>query len=223
MGQGNAQDPIGLGTCHGAVTQRWSMVANKDNYQIVGVNSLCLDISNGVAANGTPLDLSKCVSDNTVELWALFQAPDESAAQSAAQTTNSTRSVLERHGLMGTFAEDCTKNPSDSNQYVVHRPLDAERVERNQMKSPTVRSYTALVEKAEELTSNEVAMNIIITETVITQMKDWRMHLVTKIDGNRIRLMESTPLSGQYAGRANISAGRAAGGGEETHWLTKCK
>ena len=27
------------------------------------------------------------------------------------------------------------------------------------------------------------------------------MHLVTRIDGNRIRLMESGPLSGPYAGQ----------------------
>jgi hypothetical protein len=51
-------------------------------------------------------------------------------------------------------------------------------------------------------------MNLLITESTNAQMKDWRIHLVTRIDGNRIRLMESGPLSGPYAGQKNIIAGR---------------
>jgi hypothetical protein len=82
LGQGRAQDAIGVGTCNGAVTQRWSMVPNKDKYQIIGVNNLCLDISNGVPANGTPLDIATCAPDSLGELWVLYQAPDTAAVQS---------------------------------------------------------------------------------------------------------------------------------------------
>jgi Ricin-type beta-trefoil lectin domain len=224
LGQGNAQDAIGVSPCSGGVNQHWSMVANKDVYQIVGTNSLCLDISNGVVANGTPLDLSKCAPNNVLQLWVLFQASDGSATQSPpAQTSSSVQNILARHGLIGTFAENCTKDPSDDNQYILHRVLDTEHVERNQMKNRTVRSYAASVESAEELTANDIGMKILITETLNAQMKDWRMHLVTRVDDNRIRLMESGPLSGPYAGQTNIFAGKATNGGGETHWLTKCQ
>jgi hypothetical protein len=223
LGRGNVRDAIGVGKCNGGDNQHWNMIANNDYYQIVGASSLCLDISNGTA-NGKPLDLAECTPNSVVELWTRLQGSETSPAQSVpAQPSSAVQDILKRHGLMGTFAEDCTKDPSDNNQYIVHRVLDAERVERDQMKSRGARSYAALVDNAEELTPNDVAINILITETTITDMKDWRMRLVTRIDGNRIRLMESGALSGPYAGRTNIFAGRAANGGDETRWLTKCQ
>jgi hypothetical protein len=224
LGQGNARDPVGVGTCSGSASQHWSMVPVRDNYQIVGAGNLCLNISNGVTANGTPLELSACVPNSALELWALYQTSNTSVSSSAAaQGSNSVQNIFERHGLIGTFAEDCTKEPGDSNQYIVHRAIDANRVERDQMKSRTVRSYAAFVDNANEVTTNDVGMDMLITESANAQMKDWRMHLVTRIDGNRIRLMESGPLSGPYAGQKNIIAGKTANGGTETHWLKKCQ
>ena len=87
LGQGSARDAIGVGACKGSVTQRWSMTPNKDNYQIIGVNSLCLDISNGVTADGTPLELAPCAANNVAELWLLLQAADASATQSTPAVT----------------------------------------------------------------------------------------------------------------------------------------
>lgn len=83
LGQGKADDPVGIGKCSGAVTQRWSMIASGDSYQVVGANSLCLNITNAVIANGTPLDLQPCVPNKAVELWALYQAGDASTAQAS--------------------------------------------------------------------------------------------------------------------------------------------
>jgi Ricin-type beta-trefoil lectin domain len=223
LGQGNPRDAIGVGTCNGSVSQRWSMVPAKDNYQIIGPGNLCLNISNGVTANGTPLELAACTPNNAVELWALYQASNAPAASNAGQASSSVQTIFERHGLVGTFAEDCTKDPGDSNQYIVHRVIDASHVERDQMKSRSVRSYAAFVDNADEVSSNEVGMNMLITESTNAQMKDWRMHLVTRIDGNRIRLMESGPLTGPYAGQNNIVAGKTTNGGTETHWLKKCQ
>jgi hypothetical protein len=222
QGQGVAQDAISVGTCNGGSNQRWIMAANNDLYQIVGMNGLCLDISNGVAASGTPLDLAKCAPSSIAQRWVLFQAADAAAQSTPGQPANPVRAVLERRGLIGTFGEDCAKDPSDSNQYVVHRVVDADHVERDQMKGRNVRTYAAFVTAAEELTANDVAMNITITEAANAQMKDWNMRLVTRLDGNRIRLMESTAVSGPYAGQTNIFAGKATNGGSETHWLTKC-
>jgi Ricin-type beta-trefoil lectin domain len=224
LGQGNARDPVGVGTCSGSASQHWSMVPVRDNYQIVGAGNLCLNISNGVTANGTPLELSTCAPNNAVQLWTLYQASNAAAgASSTVPASTSVQNIFERHGLIGTFAEDCSKEPSDSNQYIVHRPVDASHVERDQMKSRTVRSYAAFVDNANEVTANDVGMDMLITESANAQMKDWRMHLVTRIDGNRIRLMDSGPLSGPYAGQKNIIAGKTANGGTETRWLKKCQ
>jgi Ricin-type beta-trefoil lectin domain len=223
-GQGSPRDAVGVGTCNGGASQHWSMVQAKDNYQIIGPGNLCLNISNGVTANGTPLELSTCAPNNAVQLWALYQASNASAgASSAVPASSSVQNIFERHGLIGTFAEDCSKEPSDSNQYIVHRLIDANHVERDQMKSRTVRSYAAFVDNADEATSNDVGMNLLITESANAQMKDWRMRLVTRIDGNRIRLMESGPLTGPYAGQKNIVAGKTTNGGTETRWLKKCQ
>jgi len=224
LGQGSPRDAVGVGTCNGSASQRWSIIPIKDYYQIVGAGNLCLNVSNGVTANGTPLELSACAPNNAVQLWALYQAPITPAASlNAVQGSRSVQNIFERHGLIGTFAEDCSKEPSDSNQYIVHRLIDANHVERDQMKSRSVRSYAAFVDNADEVTSNDIGMNLLITESTNAQMKDWRIHLVTRIDGNRIRLMESGPLSGPYAGQKNIIAGKTANGGTETHWLKKCQ
>jgi hypothetical protein len=224
LGGGSPRDAVGVGTCNGGVSQRWSMVPARDNYQIIGIGNLCLNISNGVTANGTPLELSPCVPTSAVQLWTLYQAANASAgASSMVSASSSVQNIFERHGLIGTFAEDCAKEPSEANQYIVHRPIDANHVERDQMKSRSVRSYAGFVDNADEATSNDVGMNLLITESANAQMKDWRMRLVTRIDGNRIRLMESGPLTGPYAGQKNIVAGKTTNGGTETHWLRKCQ
>jgi len=204
------------------------MVSVKDNYQIIGSGNLCLNISNGVIAKGTPLELAACAPNNAVELWALYQASDAPAApsnppQASNQASSSVQSIFERHGLIGTFAEDCAKDPGDSNQYIVHRVIDAGHVERDQMKSRNVRTYAAFVDNADEVAPNEIAMNMMIAESTNAQLANWRMRLVTRIDGNRIRLMESAALTGPYAGQKNIVAGQTTNSGTETHWLKKCQ
>lgn len=229
MGRGGAQDVIAVGKCAGSASQRWTMTAAKDNYQILNANGLCLEISDAVVANGTPLTLSKCAADKPIQVWALFQASDVPGAASLSvqsgtgQTSPAVMTIFERHGLLGTFAEDCKKDPSDTNQYIVHRTIGTGRIGRDQMKDRTVRSYAALVEDAEELSSNDVAMTIAITESVNTQMTGWKMHLIMRLDDDRMRLMQSGALTGPYAGRTNIFAGKASGGGGETRWMTKCK
>lgn len=224
LGQGNPRDAVGVGTCNGSAAQRWSMVPVKDSYQIIGPGNLCLNISNGVTANGTPLELAACVANSAVELWALYQSSNAAAAASSpVQTSSSVQSIFERHRLVGTFAEDCTIDPSDSNQYIVHRIIDANHVERDQMKSRSARSYAAFVDNADEVAANDVGMTMLITESANAQMKDWRMRLVTRIDGNRIRLMESGALTGPYAGQKNIVAGKTTSGGAETRWLKRCQ
>jgi hypothetical protein len=229
VGRSGGQDIIAVAKCTGSPSQRWTITAIKDNYQIVNANGLCLEIANGVIANGTPLALAKCAPDHKAGTWSLFEAStgptgaSQAESGGAVQASASVKPIFERRKLVGTFAEDCSKAPSDSNQYVVHRLTDAGVIERDQMKDRNTRTYAAFVEQAEELAENDVAMNIVIVESLNAQMKGWKMQLITRVDGNRLRLMQSAALTGPHAGRTNISAGKSTAGGGETRWLTRCK
>jgi hypothetical protein len=95
LGPGNPRDAVAVGTCNGSASQRWSMAPVQDNYQIIGPGNLCLNISNGVTANGTPLELAACVSNSAVELWALYQASNIApAASSPALTSSSVQNIF---------------------------------------------------------------------------------------------------------------------------------
>src|SRR5579862_9994264 len=83
-GAGNPQDGIGLGSCNGAASQRWSIVQAQDFYKVVGLNGLCLDIGHGAMNNGTPLNIYTCADGDPVQLWALVEAPPANAASMPA-------------------------------------------------------------------------------------------------------------------------------------------
>lgn len=78
-GRGDPQDAVGLGSCNGGVNQQWRMVASKDYYQIVGINSRCLELRYGVKDNGAPLDVMDCDANRAQRLWALLEAPSADA------------------------------------------------------------------------------------------------------------------------------------------------
>jgi len=74
-GRGDPQDAVGLGRCTGKANQRWRMVASGDYYQIIGMNSKCLELRYGVKENGAPLDIMDCDANRAQRLWALVEAP----------------------------------------------------------------------------------------------------------------------------------------------------
>jgi hypothetical protein len=230
VGRSGGQDIIAVGRCTGSPSQRWTMTAVRDNYQIVNANGLCLEIANGVIANGTPLSLSRCTPDNKTATWSLFEGNagptggSQTQAGGAAQSSAAVRSIFERRRLIGTFAESCGKPPSDSNQHVTHRLTDGGAIEREQLRGPAMRSSLAVIEDAEELGESELATNIAVTESVNPQLTGSKMHLITRVEANRIRLMQQRALTGPFAGTTNIFAGKStASGGGETRWLTRCR
>jgi len=79
-GAGNIQDAVGLGVCNEQPNQRWRMVAIKDYYQIIGPNNRCLEVRGGIKTNGAALDVQDCDAKAPHRLWALLEAPSESAA-----------------------------------------------------------------------------------------------------------------------------------------------
>jgi Ricin-type beta-trefoil lectin domain len=80
-GRGDAGDAVGLGVCNNdAANQRWRMVASGDYYQVVGINSRCLDVRLEAKDSGAALDIANCQPGNAGQLWALIE-PSKQPAQ----------------------------------------------------------------------------------------------------------------------------------------------
>jgi hypothetical protein len=62
----------------------------------------------------------------------------------SAPTQSSVKAIFEKYNLLGTFAWDCSKPASKDNFYYVHRLLDADHVQRDQMSGPTQRDWLAV-------------------------------------------------------------------------------
>jgi len=103
------QDVVAVGKCNGSAGQHWTMVPSKDNYQIVNTNGLCINISNDVAANGTPLRASRCAAGAAGTVWELFQASTTPTAASpappvASQGPVAAQSAVQIPNLTGTYS-----------------------------------------------------------------------------------------------------------------------
>jgi hypothetical protein len=137
-----------------------------------------------------------------VVLSAFFAVP------SSAQTA-SVKAVFEKYNLLGTFAWDCSKPPSKTNYYYVHRALDGDHVQRDLMSGPTTRDWTAMLDKAAEKASGEIA---------VSGTRDGQpIDSVYRVEASRMRVVE-----GIVAGKKEISDGRFANSGREAPWLNKC-
>ena len=82
----------------------------------------------------------------------ILRAPDAGAQES------SVKAIFEKHDLLGMFAFDCSSPASKSNIYFVNRLLDAYHVQRDQMSGPTTRDRVTVIDKAIELTSDEISI-----------------------------------------------------------------
>jgi hypothetical protein len=68
---------------------------------------------------------------------------------SAAQAQSGfVKALFEKYHLLGTFAWDCNRPPGKDNLYFVHRLIDADHVQRDQMSGPTNRDNVIIVDKA---------------------------------------------------------------------------
>ena len=143
------------------------------------------------------------------------------AGSPRAQEQDSPRAIMEKRGLLGTWAYDCGKRATPVNHYVVYRALDEQRVQRDTMHGPTRRERAGLVESAVELSPHEIQ----ITEVLKTEKGEEVRDVATRrIEGNRQRAMEWT-----QNGEKHIAAGRylktklnGSWGGKPTDWLYRC-
>lgn len=136
-----------------------------------------------------------------VVLTLLLEAPAAHAA--------SVKDLFEQRGLLGAWAMDCTKPASQQNQYIVHRALDAERVQRDTMVGATERFAVVVLETAAVSAPNEL--------TMAASGHGARFSLTYRSEGKRLRVMQYL----REDGTKFIVNGRRVGAGEMP-WLNRC-
>lgn len=121
----------------------------------------------------------------------------------------SAREEFERLGLLGAYSIDCAKPASPANGYIVYRALDATRVQRDTMTSPTDRYHVSIAETAAINARNE----LIVTGSDQGKAISYTL----RIDGIRMRVMAWTE-----AGVATVVDGVWTVQKYSMPWLTKC-
>jgi hypothetical protein len=133
-----------------------------------------------------------------------------------AQT--SVKAVFEKHNLLGTFAWDCSKPASTDNRYYVHRALNTDFVQRDQMSGPTTRDWVARIERAAEVKPNELAVSATFTGRSMGKEFDSKPSSgLWRLEPNRLLQWEGT-IDGQKV----IQDGKLVSNGFQLPWATRC-
>jgi len=130
------------------------------------------------------------------------------ASSVANAQSGSVKAVFEKQGLLGTFARDCSKPASKDNGYYIHRLLDASRVQRDYMDSPTNRLWFVILDQARETSPNEI---------LVTGTMDGKPVTSTyRVEAGRMLVVDST-----LDGRPVVTAGRSPAG-VVLPWVSRC-
>jgi Caspase domain len=135
-----------------------------------------------------------------------------------ATPADSVRAVFEKHDLLGNLAWDCTKPASKSNLRYLHRALDDDRVQREQMSGATSRDWVAIIDKASEAGPNEIAASGTLTGRVGSRDYDSSpTNGIWLVEPNRLVQREVT-LNGEKV----IEGGRYVSNGVKVPWIYRC-
>jgi len=122
----------------------------------------------------------------------LFVAPTARAA--------SVNEVFEQYGLFGTFGIDCAQPISPKNYYVYFRALDGDRVQIELMVGPRQQQYAYVIDRAEARGPNGIAISMANEQR--------RLNLLYRVEGERLRTMESAREGGADNRRRRCVHGR---------------
>jgi hypothetical protein len=161
------------------------------------------------------------VSSSIVEQFYFGAQPSVVTTDNVRKTAtpaDSVKAVFEKHDLLGNLAWDCTKPASKSNLRYLHRVLDDDRVQREQMSGSTSRDWVIIIDKASEAGPNEIAASGTLTGRVWGRDYDssptsgiWR------VEPNRLVQWEVT-LNGEKV----IEGGRYVSNGVKVPWMYRC-
>jgi hypothetical protein len=133
-------------------------------------------------------------------------------------TADSVKAVFEKYNLLGNLAWDCSRPASKSNLRYVHRLLDADRVQREQMSGPTSRDWVVVLDKAAEAGSNQIALSGTLTGRVGGRDLDSKpTNGIWRVEPNRLVQWEAT-----VNGEKVIDGGRYVSTGVQVPWMYRC-
>jgi hypothetical protein len=139
------------------------------------------------------------------------QAPQTAATTSEPEATDkslSAREVLQKHNLLGVFAWDCARPPSDRNWYTMRRPVQGDRVEQSIVANPG-RPAVTIFDKASETAEDTIAVSGTRGKKAVAS--SW------KLDGRRVREVEATA-----DGQPEIADATWVRDGRAVAWSRKC-
>jgi polyhydroxybutyrate depolymerase len=156
--------------------------------------------------------------NNNVDVGRLLTSFFNSKSRSDVRAQTSVKAVFEQHNLLGTFAWDCGKPANANNLYYVHRLLDADRVRRDQMSSPTTRDWVVLLDQAAEVRPNEITISGTLTGRIGGRDLDGKpVSGVLHVEPNRLRQWE-----GIVNGEKLLDGGRLVSNGFQVPWSNRC-
>jgi hypothetical protein len=130
----------------------------------------------------------------------------------------SVKAIYEKYNMLGTFAQDCSRPASPTNNYYVSRMAGANHVQRDTMDGPTARARFTMIDKVEVVAPNEVRTIGPLTGKIGNNNFDRTpTDSVWRIEPNRIRFVEVT-----IGDRKVATGGRFTGNNQETPWLIRC-
>jgi hypothetical protein len=126
--------------------------------------------------------------------------------------------VFEQYKLLGRFAWDCGKPASGNNLHYVHRLLDSDHVQREQMSASTVRDWFVVLNKATAVNPNELVISGTLTGRIAgrnfeREAADGRWLL----EPGRLLQWEAA-----VGGDKTIDAGRQVSNGFQIPWTHRC-
>jgi hypothetical protein len=120
------------------------------------------------------------------------------------------KQTFEKYGLLGIFGVDCSKVASKQNLYHVHRVVDDNHVQADQMSGPSDQDFAMMIDQIIDIKPNA----LVVSGTIKTQ----RYRLTLGLDNARKRTIEMVREPGETV----ITDGKRVSNGEELPWHNKC-
>jgi len=133
-----------------------------------------------------------------------------------------TAKAIEKYNLLGTFAWDCSKPAAISNRYFVHRILEGDRLQREQMSGPATRDWVVIIDRIEQASSSELAVRGMFTghlrtRTGIREIENRPAFGTWRMEPSRFK-----PWDSVVDNEKTIIDGHFTNGGAEVPWTNKC-
>jgi hypothetical protein len=157
-------------------------------------------------------------------LWPLLHAPASSDKREsgAEQVTEpapvSVQAVFEKHNLLGTFRSDCGVPITADNIFYIHRALDAQHVQSEQMSGAMVRDWLVVLDTAREISPDMLAISGVLTGRIGGRHFNNKPAAgIWRLESNRLLQWEGT-----IDGEKTIADGKLVSNGSQLPWLHRC-